>query len=298
MSEQRTAPPEERATHHPGREVIIDHYTPREVAARTQTVGVTKARLDFWDTLTLSVLAGAFISLGAVLATLILVGSNLGFGVTRLFSGIAFSLGLILVVVAGAELFTGNNLIVMSWVSRRIGVHELLRNWVIVYFGNFLGALSVVGQVYMSDIWQLNGFSVGATALTIALAKVQLGFWTALFRGILCNALVCLAVWLASGGRSIIDKVAGIVFPISAFVAVGFEHSIANMYFIPIGMALRNNPQVLAAAGLTEEQVAPLTIAGLVGNLIPVTIGNIIGGSVMVGMVYWFVYLRKAPDHH
>jgi formate/nitrite transporter len=211
-------------------------------------------------------------------------------------AGLGFSLGLILVVVAGAELFTGNNLIVMSWVSRHISLKSLLRNWGIVYIGNFIGAVSIALLVYFAHWWGQNDSGVGATALNIANAKVSLSPIEILFRGILANALVCLAVWLASSGRSLMDKAIAIVFPIAAFVAAGFEHSIANMYFLPLGLLLSGHSDVLQAAGLSGAQLSNLTIAGAAMNILFATVGNIIGGGVMVGLVYWFIYLRSSRE--
>jgi formate/nitrite transporter len=238
------------------------------------------------------VLAGAFIALGGVFSTLIGTGSTLGFGPTRLFMGIGFSLGLILVILAGAELFTGNNLVVMSWVSRRITLAQLLRNWAIVYAGNLIGALSVVAMVYYADWWRQESGSVGVTAVAIAYGKVRLDFAAAFTRGILANALVCLAVWLAFGGRSLIDKILAIIFPIAAFVAGGFEHSVANMYFIPLGLLLAGHSEVVEAAGIGMAELSSLALSGFLRNLVASTLGNIVGGGVLVGLVYWFIYLR------
>jgi formate/nitrite transporter len=205
---------------------------------------------------------------------------------------VAFSLGLILVVVAGAELFTGNNLIVMSVVAGHVPLGRLLRNWAIVYVGNAIGALSVVVMVTAAEWWRLGDATVGATALSTAAAKTDLSVTAAFARGILANALVCLAVWLATGGRSVFDKIAAIIFPVSAFVAAGFEHSIANMFFIPMGLVLRGNDEVVEAAHLPARQLATLDFGGLVTNLASSTLGNVVGGSVLVGLVYWYVYLR------
>jgi formate/nitrite transporter len=269
-----------------------DAFTPGEIATLVETRGVAKASAHAITTFVLAVVAGAFIALGAVLSTTVSSGSTLGLGPTRWLAGIAFSLGLILVVVAGAELFTGNNLIVMSVVAGHVPIGRLLRNWAIVYVGNAVGALSVVLIVTVAEWWRLGDAAVGVTALSTAAAKTQLSFTAVLARGVLANALVCLAVWLATGGRTVLDKVVAIVFPISAFVAAGFEHSIANMFFIPMGLVLRENGSVVAAAGLPATDLSRLDLAGMVMNLAASTIGNVIGGSVLVGLVYWFVYLR------
>jgi formate/nitrite transporter len=269
-------------------------YTPAEIAHAVETRGVTKAEAPALPTFVLGVLAGAFIALGAVLATVVGTGSMLGLGVTRWFSGMAFSVGLILVVIAGAELFTGNNLVVMSWVSRRITLRQLLVNWGIVYVGNLVGALSVVAMVYLAEWWAIGDDAFGGTALTIAAGKTGLSFGVVFFRGILANALVCLAVWLAMAGRTVVDKVFAIMFPIAAFVAAGFEHSIANMYFIPMGLLLKGNDAVVQASGVSVASLHSLNLAGTVNNIVAATLGNIVGGAVLVGLAYWFVYLR--PD--
>ena len=198
--------------------------------------------------------------------------------------GVAFSLGLILVVVAGAELFTGNNLLVMAWASRRITTAELTRNWVVVYLANFAGALGLALLVYFSSHWQMNESAVGINAVKIAAAKAGLPFGEAFFKGILCNILVCLAIWLAMAGRSVTDKILAVLFPISAFVAAGFEHSVANMYFISLGVLLRDS--------VSLPGMADLSWTGLAANLLPVTLGNIVGGAAMVALVYHCVYRR------
>jgi formate/nitrite transporter len=240
----------------------------------------------------LAALAGAFIGLGAEFFTLITTDSGLGFGLNKLVGGLAFSLGLILVVVAGAELFTGNNLIVMAWVDGKLTLGQLMRNWVTVYLGNLAGSLAIVLLMYLSRQWAFANYHVGATALNIANAKVNLSFTEGVIRGILCNVLVCLAVWLCVSGRSVIDKILAIVFPITAFVASGFEHSIANMYFIPLGLLLKGEPEVLAAANKVAGDLVNLNLQGFAHNLLAVTTGNIFGGGFIVAAVYWFVYRR------
>jgi formate transporter len=268
----------------------MDAFAPAAIADLVRTRGVAKANAGFVPTFVLGVLAGAFIALGAVLATMVGTGSELGFGITRWIAGIAFSLGLILVVIAGAELFTGNNLIVMAVADKQITVERMLRNWVIVYLGNLLGALSIVVMVWAADWWKLGDPPVGASAVAIAAQKTALPFGVIFVRGILANALVCLAVWLATGARTLTDKVVAIVPPIAAFVANGFEHSVANMYFIPMGLVLKNQT-ALAAGG---ANTADLTLQGFLKNLVASTLGNIVGGAVLVGLVYWFVYLRPS----
>lgn len=276
--------------------IKLDAYSPKEMSERVKTVGVAKANLDFWSMFVLSVLAGAFIAFGALFSTLVVHDSNLPFGLTRLLGGLVFCIGLILVVIAGAELFTGNSLIVMTYVSREVSTYKLLRSWVIVYIGNLIGSLTMVYWVYLSQHWAMNNYLIGAQAVLIANAKVNLSFTVAFARGVLCNALVCLAVWLCFSGRSVTDKIVAIIFPITAFVALGFEHSVANMYFIPIGILLKSDPNVINALTNTLHKAADfpnLTIAGFWHNLWPVTLGNIFGGVILVGGVYWFIYLRK-----
>ena len=257
----------------------LDEYAPAEIARRIENVGVAKANLTALQTSTLGVLAGAFIALGAAFFTLVMTGAEAGLGPGRLLGGIAFSLGLILVVVAGAELFTGNNLIVMAWAERRISTRLLLRNWILVYLANFVGAIGTAILVYLSGTLEIGGGEVRETALAIARGKTALSFVDAFFRGVLCNVLVCLAVWVSAGARRVSGKILAIVFPIAAFVALGFEHSVANMYFIPLAM--------MEAWGDPA-----LTVGGFVGNLVPVTLGNIVGGSALVALVYWIIYLR------
>jgi len=253
-----------------------DAYAPPRIARLVQDSGVAKAAMPALQTLVLAFLGGAFIALGAMYFTAVIADSALGAGPTRLLGGVAFSLGLILVVVGGAELFTGNNLIVMAWVDGRIPLGRLLRNWGLVYAGNLVGALGTVALMHLSGALAPGGPAARAAA-AIAAGKVALPWGEAFFRGVLCNVLVCLAVWLAMGARTTAGRIPAIVFPVSAFVALGFEHSVANMYLIPMGW--------LAGAD-------GVTLAGLVGNLVPVTLGNVVGGGVFVALVYWLVYLR------
>jgi formate/nitrite transporter len=259
---------------------MFDAYAPAQIAVRVRDVGVAKATAPVLTTLALAVLAGAFISLGALFYTVTLTGTAVSFGPARLAGGVAFSLGLILVVVGGAELFTGNNLIAMAWAAGRLSTGQVLRNWIWVYAGNLIGAFGTVVLVLLAGVHQLGDGALGETAVRIARAKVALDPVEALVRGVLCNVLVCLAVWLCMGARSVADKILGILFPISAFVACGFEHSVANMYLLPVGMAL-------ASSG-----AAPIAWPGAAGNLAWVTLGNVLGGTVLVALVYWFIYLR------
>lgn len=256
----------------------LDVVSLQAIARLVEAVGIRKAALGIVPTLTLAVLAGAFIAFGGMFFTVAVTGSELGFGPTRVLGGVAFSLGLILVVVGGAELFTGNSLIVMAWADGRITGRAVARNWALVYAGNLIGALGTAVMVHLSGVLSLDGGTVAETAQAIAAAKVALGPVEAFFRGVLCNVLVCLAVWMCFAAHSVSGKVLAIVFPITAFVALGFEHSVANMYLIPIG--------AMQAGGIGP--------GGFLANLVPVTLGNMVGGGVLVALIYWLVYLR--PD--
>ena len=261
-------------------ETSTDAHAPREIARLVSLVGVAKARTDALTVFVLAMLAGAFISLGALLFTVVVTDPRLGFGMTRALGGLGFCLGLILIVVAGAELFTGNNLLAMAWASRLIRTREMLRNWLLAYAGNVMGCLCTLLLVWWGDIASLGGGAVRETAIEIARAKAGLPIVEAFARGVLCNALVCLGVWLTMGGRSVTDRILAILFPITAFVAVGFEHSIANWFFLPYGLAL-------------DDQGA-VSLLGVARNLAAVTAGNIVGGTLLVAGLYWVAYLRPA----
>ena len=279
-------------------DIQIDAFPPAKMAERMEGVGVNKSKLNFWTTFALAILAGAFIGTGAIFCTTVLAGlakAEVAYGIQRLLGGLVFCLGLIAVVVAGAELFTGNNLIVMAFMSGKVKLQGLLRNWAIVYVGNLVGSLLTVVVMFLSQQFSQGGGQVGLAALNIANAKSGLAFVPALFLGIMCNALVCLAVWLCSSARSTTDKILAIIFPITAFVAAGFEHSVANMYFIPIGLFIKQfdpafTEKITTAAGLNLDGLTWGSF--LINNLLPVTIGNIIGGSILVAAVYWAVFLR------
>ncbi len=274
----------------------FDALLPAEVAQKAERIGAQKTRLDIISLLALAVLAGAFIALGAMFATTVLAGADgaLPFGVSRLLAGAVFGLGLILVIVGGAELFTGNTLIVIAWAAGEVRLIEMLRAWTIVYVGNFIGAVGTAVLVYLSGQYLADHASIGAVALKIALAKATLPVDRAFFLGILCNVLVCLAVWLSYGGRTVSDKILAIIFPISAFVAAGFEHCVANMYFVPLGLLLKSYgpAELIANVVRSTGSLEPLTWSSFALGLVPVTLGNIVGGGVLVGAVYWFVYLR------
>ena len=254
---------------------------PARIALLVEQVGVAKVALPAYKMLSLAFLAGAFIAFGAVFYAFVITGSDLGFGPTRLLGGLAFSMGLVLIIVGGAELFTGNALITMAWADRKVSTPQLLSNWFLVYIGNLAGAVVMAFAVHRSGILAIGNGDVAATVRAIAGAKTALPVDEALLRGVLCNVLVCLAVWLCFAARTVPGKVFAIAFPIAAFVTLGFEHSVANMFFIPLGM--------LAGAPTA-------TVAGLIQNLVPVTIGNIIGGGGLVALVYWLIYLRPESD--
>ena len=289
-------------------EIRIDALLPAEMATRAEYLGVRKAEMPAFTMFMLSLLAGAFISLGSIFATTIAAGgmsvtaadgavaftTGLPYGVTRLLVGFVFCLGLILVVVGGAELFTGNNLIVMAWASGKVTGRALLRNWAIVYTGNFVGSIATAGLMFFTKQYTFGSDAVGIAALKIAVGKCDLGFMQAIALGILCNALVCLAVWLTYSARTTIDKIIAIIFPITAFVAAGFEHSVANMYFISYALFVKGfDPEFMTRVGEKVPKLEMLTWkAFFINNLIPVTIGNIIGGAVLVAAVYWVVFLR------
>jgi len=290
-------------------EIRIDALLPAEMAKRAEYVGVRKAEIATLPLFALAVLAGAFIAMGAIFSTTVASGgisikdaaSNpafsaaLPYGFTRLLAGLVFSLGLIMVVIGGAELFTGNSLIIMAWANGKVTTDLVLRNWGIVYAGNFVGSIGTALLLFLSKQFMNGSGAVGLAALNTATAKVQLDFIQAVASGILCNALVCLAVWMTFSARSTIDKIAAILFPISAFVAAGFEHSVANMYFIPIGIFIKNHAgeSFWQMIGKTPADFGALTWGSFViKNLIPVTIGNIIGGVLLVAAIYWLIYLK------
>lgn len=253
----------------------LDAYKPAEIARRIEAAGVAKARLPLVPLLALGVLAGAFISFGALFYLAVLGGADAAYGPVRLLAGVAFSLGLVLVVVGGAELFTGNALIVMAWVDGLVGSAALLRNWVVVYAANLAGALAICVLAWAAG---LHLAAPGGVAAKLAVAKAALPWLELLARGILCNVLVCLAVWLSFAARDVAGKILAIVPPIAAFVALGLEHSVANMFLLPFGML----------AG------APVGVGDILYNLSWVTLGNLIGGAGGVGLSYWAAYRAGA----
>lgn len=271
----------------------FDLFLPPVMAKKAEDLGVRKVNTPFRKVFPLSMLAGAFVSLGAIFCTIVLAGtSGMPYGIARLTAGLVFCLGLILVVIGGAELFTGNNLIIMAWASGKVKTVAMLKNWLIVYLGNFAGSLLTAALMVIAKQYTFGSGAVGETALKIAASKVTLGFAQAIALGILCNGLVCLAVWLTYSGRSTTDKIVAIIFPVSAFVAAGFEHSVANMYFIPYALFIKLfDPAFISGLGDKVHLEGLTWEAFLLKNLLPVTIGNIIGGALLVGAVYWLIYL-------
>jgi formate transporter len=293
--------------------IALDPIMPATMAVRAEEAGVRRAAMDPLTVFVLSILGGAFVAFGAIFATTVSAGSltlaaadgtpaltaALPFGVVRLLIGLVFCVGLILVVVGGAELFTGNTMIVMAWAGRKITTRALLLNWIVVFIGNFVGSVATAALTFFSTQYAFGNGAVGLVALNIAQAKTSLDFVPALALGIMCNALVCLTVWMCYGARTTIDRVATVIFPISAFAAAGFEHCVANMYFVPIGLFIKAGAPASfwnAIAKAPTDFPALTWNNFLIGNLVPVTMGNIVGGSVMVGIVYWFVYLRETRE--
>jgi formate transporter len=292
-------------------QISFDAILPAGMAAKAEDLGVKKANLKAPNMFALAVLAGGFISMGAIFATTVAAGSmpikdaagvtafSTGFpyGVIRLLMGLVFSIGLILVVVAGAELFTGNTLIIMAFASRKVSFAQLMRNWAIVYFGNFVGSVFTAYIMFLGKQYLFSNGAVGLTALGIGEAKTSLEFVQAVALGIMCNILVCLGVWMSYSARSTTDKILSVTLPVACFIAAGFEHSVANMYYIPFALFVKNygDPKLFEMLGKTAADFPHLTWSNFfVANLLPVTIGNIIGGAFMVGLIYWFVYIRKS----
>ena len=262
-------------------------YSPAEIQEAIETVGVKKATMPILPSFILAVVAGGSIGFGALYYSIVASDADLSFATIRVLGGVVFSLGLAIVLIGGAELFTGNNLIVMAWASGKISTMAVLRNWAIVYIGNFVGAVGLVILVLLSHHLDMNDGRIGLTILNTAVAKISPSMMTVFVKGILCNMLVCLGVWLAYAGRSVTDKIVGLILPISAFVAAGFEHCVANMYFLPLGWLLTQTGGVPA-----NFDASLITVPGIIHNLIPVTLGNIVGGAGLVGFVYWVIYQK------
>jgi formate/nitrite transporter len=263
----------------------LQAYSPAEIKEAIEKVGVKKANLPFLASFMLAIVAGGGVGFGALYYSIVASDPELGFATTRVLGGLVFTLGLVLVLVGGAELFTGNNLIVMAWASGRVSTGTMLRNWTIVYLGNLLGSLGLIILVFLSHHLDMNEGRIGLSVLNTAAGKIRPDMMTLFFKGILCNVLVCAAVWLAYAGRSVTDKIVAVILPVSAFIAAGFEHCVANMYFLPMAWLLVQTGHVPATF-----DVSPITISGILHNLVPVTLGNIVGGAGFVGAVYWAIY--------
>ncbi|SKA17539.1 formate/nitrite transporter family protein [Consotaella salsifontis] len=271
----------------------MDCYSPPEIQEKVEKLGVKKATMPFWPTFMLAIVAGGSIGLGGMYYTIVLADPDLSFATQKIVGGLAFCLGLALVMVGGAELFTGNSLIVMARANGQISTAQMIRNWTIVWLGNAVGSLGLVFLVFMAHNDALNHGGVGKAIINLAIAKTNQDWITIFFKGILCNLMVCLAVWLAYAGRSVSDKIVAIILPISAFVAAGFEHCVANMYFLPYAL-------VLKAMGHVPEgvDVSMLTVGGVIQNLIWATLGNIVGGGLLVGGIYWMIYRKSLGGLH
>jgi formate transporter len=277
--------------------IDIDAYAPLKMASRVGQVGIAKAKLSLLTTLALSILAGVFIALGIQLAMLVTHTATSNFGLNQLVGGVVFTMALILIVISGAELFTGNCLIAMSFFARKITGKDLTRNLIIAFIGNFIGALTVVFWIYISAQWTINNHLLGAKIVIAANDKVNLSFSVAFARGVLCNSLVCLGIWLCFSARNNLDKILSLLWPIACLIACGFEHCVVNMWLIPMGIVLKGNRFVMEAAENVHEgnlDISNLTFfkGFLIDNLFPVVLGNLFGGIILVAGVYWFIFLR------
>lgn len=267
--------------------ISVDALSPAQTEAKAETLGISKGSMPAGRMFVAAMLAGAFIGFGAMFFCLFTSDSSLPFAVQRAGGGACFCLGLVLVLCCGAELFTGNSLMVCSLFSKKIGAGQLARNWAIVWLGNLAGSLVVVFLVCASQMGAMNGGAVGTTMVNVASSKASLAPATIFAKGILCNVLVCLVVWIGFSARSVVDKVLGIFLPITAFVACGFEHCVANMFFLPTGLLMKS-----AGFGAAVANAGALDVTAILYNLSAATVGNIIGG-VLVGLAYWFVYARN-----
>lgn len=271
--------------------------TPGEIAESAITISVNKANTVWWKQVLLAVMAGMFIGLAGNGASISAYSASSA-GMAKMLSGVLFGAGLIMVLMAGAELFTGNSLMIMGVMEKKITVGSMLKNWICVYFGNFIGGVGLSWLINQTTQLNMDHGELGAYAINTALSKCTLDLKTAIIMGIFCNVLVCIAVWISWAGKDIVSKVIGLYFPIWLFVTSGYEHCVANMYFVPVGIFAKNNDVCRAAAaekyGITEAALNSLDWSHFfLNNLIPVTLGNILGGAVIVGLVYWLVYLRK-----
>jgi formate/nitrite transporter len=263
----------------------LQAYSPAEIKEAVEKVGVKKATLPFLSSFMLAIVAGGGVGFGALYYTIVASDPTLSFATVRVVGGLVFTLGLALVLVGGAELFTGNNLIVMAWASGKVSTRTMLRNWTIVWLGNFVGSLGLVILVFFSHHLDMNDGRIGLSVLNTAAGKIRPDMVTLFFKGVLCNVLVCAAVWLAYAGRSVTDKMVAVILPVSAFIAAGFEHCVANMYFLPLAWLL-----VQTGHAPANFDASLVTVPGIIHNLVPVTLGNIVGGAGFVGAAYWAIY--------
>ena len=300
-------PKKENGTEEKGKmetETVIssqDSLTPSDTVHEISDKVMTgKADYSKTKMFTLAIAAGAFIAFGAQVSLTVMTGdSNMGWGFTKLIGAMTFATGLMLVTLTGAELFTGNVMMTFAVLEKKISLMKLLRSWTVVYIANFVGSILVAALVYFAGMGHNGGDAVGVTAMQTALGKLNLSFVEAFCRGILCNWLVCLAIFMASTSKRVIGKIFAIFFPIMTFVASGYEHSIANMFFIPNGILMKHFPTIVAASGLTPDQLAVMTWKNFfVHNLIPVTLGNIVGAFVFVVLLFWTAYLREERRQH
>ena len=263
----------------------LQAYSPAEIKEAVEKIGVKKANFPFLTSFMLAMVAGGGVGFGALYYTIVASDPTWSFATVRVVGGLVFTVGLALVLVGGAELFTGNNLIVMAWASGIVSTRTMLRNWTIVWFGNLLGSLGLIVLVFFSHHLDLNDGRIGLSVLNTAVGKIRPDMVTLFFKGILCNVLVCAAVWLAYAGRSVTDKIVAVILPVSAFIAAGFEHCVANMYFLPLAWLL-----VQTGHAPANFDASLITLSGIVHNLVPVTLGNIVGGAGFVGAFYWTIY--------
>jgi len=276
------------------------YLTPKEIVTATIETGIKKVRTKPLNQFILGILAGAFIAFaseGSNMAAFNLFAKPETYGLGKALAGVVFATGLMLVIIAGGELFTGNTLITIGVLEKKIKLKDMLSNWFFVYLGNFVGALFIAYMMNMSGLFNSGDNMLGGITLKIAAYKTHLTFSQAFYLGIMCNWLVCIAVWMSYGAKDIIGKCFAIFFPISLFITSGFEHSIANMYYIPAGILAKSNASWVEASGLTAEKLAHLNWSTFITkNLVPVTIGNIVGGVILVAGVYWFTYYKNSEN--
>ncbi|MDY2626671.1 MAG: formate/nitrite transporter family protein [Coriobacteriales bacterium] len=275
-------------------ELKPDALAPAAVEAKAEKLGVGKANMPVGKAFLSSILAGMFIGMGGMFMLLVKSDSTLTFAASSLLGGLAFALGLFLVITAGSELFTGNCLMIMGKMSSKYSWGKLLKSWLVVWVGNFCGALILIFLLYFGNFYGMNGGAVGATMLTVAAGKIAPSWIVLFFKGIMCNILVCLAVWVGFSARTVVDKFFTVLLPIIAFVACGFEHCVANMFFLPMGLVIKS-AGVVNVANITAN-IDVITLAGVFKNISAATLGNIVGGCIFVGVIYWLIYAKKGSQ--